>query len=67
MQNDVISYHCVSKLAYFDMIYRLSALQISMLLGCMDQILWKGGGYPSPPVPQQEKKAQCLQGYANRL
>ena len=57
---DVISYHCVSKLAYFvehDIGYRPSKFQCSRMSGSN---FMEGDGNPHPPVLQWDKKAQCL-------
>ena len=55
---DVISYHCVSKLAYFvehDIGYQPSKFQCSRMSGSN---FMEGGG--NPQVFQRDKKAQCL-------
>ena len=55
---DVISYHCVSKLAYFvenDIGYQPSKFQCFRMSGSN----FMDGGV-IPPVLQRDKKAQCL-------
>ena len=54
---DAISYHSVSKIAYFiehDIGYQPFKFQYSRMSGSN---FMEGGGIP--PVPQRDKKAQC--------